>query len=93
MDAPRVDDDDFLREWNIPEEDRARYTTQPWNGEYRWFRSPNVICLEHSRVLGGFAGRVGLSRKHAVGADVCRSQMLHPIPWPPAGDKPGDRSR
>jgi hypothetical protein len=29
-----------------------------------------------SRVLGGFAGRVGLSRNHAVGADVRRSQML-----------------
>ncbi len=42
-------DDDFLKEWTIPEEDRIRYTSQPWAGEYRWFRSPNVIPLEHYR--------------------------------------------
>jgi len=29
-------DDVFLREWTIPEEDRAKYTSQPWGGEYRW---------------------------------------------------------
>ena len=39
----------FLREWTIPEEDRAKFTTQPWAGEYRWFRSPNVVCLERYR--------------------------------------------
>jgi hypothetical protein len=44
-------DDSFLREWTIPEEDRHKYTTQPWAGEYRWFRSPNVICLEKYRAL------------------------------------------
>lgn len=44
MDAQkRHDSDAFLREWTIPEEDRAKYTTQPWAGEFRWFRSPNVI--------------------------------------------------
>jgi hypothetical protein len=42
-------DDSFLREWTIPEEDRAKYTSQPWNGEYRRFRSPNVVCLEQYR--------------------------------------------
>ena len=42
-------DEDFFREWTVPEEDRAKYTTQPWTGEYRWFRSPNVVCLEHYR--------------------------------------------
>jgi hypothetical protein len=45
----RHDSDAFLREWTIPEEDRAKYTTQPWAGEFRWFRSPNVICLEQYR--------------------------------------------
>jgi hypothetical protein len=49
MSAQGADDDSFLREWTIPEEDRAKYTTQPWVGEYRWFRSANVICLEHYR--------------------------------------------
>ena len=52
MDSKRPQDDDaFLREWTIPEEDRHKYTTQPWAGEYRWFRSPNVICLERYRAL------------------------------------------
>jgi hypothetical protein len=39
----------FLRQWTIPEEDRARYTTAKWNGEFRWFKSPNVVCLEQYR--------------------------------------------
>jgi hypothetical protein len=39
----------FMRQWTIPEEDRARYTSAQWAGEYRWFRSPNVVCLEHYR--------------------------------------------
>jgi hypothetical protein len=39
----------FLRELTIPEEDRAKYTSLPWTGEYRWFRSPNVVCLEQYR--------------------------------------------
>jgi hypothetical protein len=42
-------EDSLLREWTIPEEERHKYTTQPWAGEYRWFRSPNVICLEQYR--------------------------------------------
>jgi hypothetical protein len=49
MDAQKANNDAFLREWTIPEEDRAKYTTQPWAGEYRWFRSPNVVCLEQYR--------------------------------------------
>ena len=48
MDAQKRIEDAFLREWTIPEEDRAKYTTQPWAGEYRWFRSPNVLCLADS---------------------------------------------
>jgi hypothetical protein len=40
---------DDLREWTFPEEDRALFTTAPWRGEYRWFRSPNVVCLEQWR--------------------------------------------
>jgi len=34
-----------------PEEDRARLITAPWQGGYRWFRAPNVICLEKARRL------------------------------------------
>jgi hypothetical protein len=50
MDGKRQQDDDaFLREWTIPEEDRDKYTSQQWTGEFRWFRSANVICLEKYR--------------------------------------------
>ena len=41
----------WLRQFVIPEEDRHRYTTVEWAGEYRWFRSPNVICLEKVRLV------------------------------------------
>jgi hypothetical protein len=35
------------------EEDRHLFTTATWNGGYRWFRSPNVVCLEkYRRVVG-----------------------------------------
>ena len=54
MSADRQQDDAFLREWTIPEEDRTKYTSQPWTGEFRWFRSPNVICLEMVGVFGQF---------------------------------------
>jgi hypothetical protein len=38
-----------LRAWTFPEEDRALFTTAPWRGEYRWFRSANVVCIEQWR--------------------------------------------
>jgi hypothetical protein len=44
-----VDVQQSLREWTFPEEDRALFTTAPWRGEYRWFRSPNVVCIEQRR--------------------------------------------
>jgi hypothetical protein len=41
------DDEAFWRELTIPEEDRHLFTSMPWKpGEWRWFRSPNVVCLE-----------------------------------------------
>jgi hypothetical protein len=49
MGEDREQDEAFLKAWTIPEEDRAKYTSQPWTGEYRWFRSPNVVCLEQYR--------------------------------------------
>jgi hypothetical protein len=42
---------ELLRQLVIPEEDRTRYTSAKWAGEYRWFRSPNVICIEKARLL------------------------------------------
>jgi hypothetical protein len=58
---------DDLRGWTFPEEDRALFTTAPWRGEYRWFRSPNVVCIEHwrrkkaqgKRTQAGGCGRAG----------------------------------
>ena len=40
---------EFLQAITFPEEDRSRYTAYPYRGGYRWFRSPNVVCLEHYR--------------------------------------------
>jgi hypothetical protein len=54
------DEDRFWRKLILPEEDRRLYTSTPWTGGYRWFRSPNVVCLEKYRRLkrrGGSDGR------------------------------------
>ena len=34
-----------------PEEDRARLALARWKGGYRWFKAPNVVCLEKARKL------------------------------------------
>jgi hypothetical protein len=43
------DDEAFLRKIIFPEEDRHLFRATPWNGGYRWFRSPNVVPLEQWR--------------------------------------------
>ncbi len=45
-------DETFLQRIVFPEEDRHLFTTTPWRGEYRWFRSPNVVPIEHWRRVG-----------------------------------------
>jgi hypothetical protein len=40
-------DEQFLKSVTFPEEERRLYTSVPWCGGYRWFRSGNVICFEH----------------------------------------------
>jgi len=48
----RYDDErKWLRQFVIPEEDRHLFTSANWAGEYRWFRSPNIICLEKVRLV------------------------------------------
>jgi hypothetical protein len=42
-----VADEAFYRRLILPEEDQVEYRTAPPNRSYRWFRSNNVICLEH----------------------------------------------
>jgi hypothetical protein len=44
-------DETFFRRIVFAEEDRHLFTTAPWRGEYRWFRSPNVVPIEHWRRL------------------------------------------
>jgi hypothetical protein len=39
----------YLRTIVLPEEDRRQLTSAPWRGEFRWFRSTNVIPLEKYR--------------------------------------------
>jgi hypothetical protein len=46
----------LLRQLTIPEEDRPRYSLSGWTGGYRWFRSPNVVCLEKVRRLKAQVG-------------------------------------
>ena len=56
------DSDEFWREFTLPQEDWRRLTTEPWKGGYRWFRSENVIAIEHfqkPRLPGQKAGRFG----------------------------------
>ena len=41
------EDEAFLRQLVLPQEERQRrYPGSVWAGGYRWFRSPNVLCLE-----------------------------------------------
>ncbi len=43
-------DDQFMRDVVFSEEDRGRFTRQPWDvGTFRWFRSDNVTPIEHYR--------------------------------------------
>ena len=49
LDRANQTDEDFLRGLTFPEEDRHLYTTAPWQGGFRWFKSPNVVPLEQWR--------------------------------------------
>ena len=42
-------DEDPLQRLTFAEEDRARFTSASWRGEYRWFRSANIIDLQQYR--------------------------------------------
>jgi len=42
-----AEEEESLRRYILCEEDRATLTAERWNGGYRWFRSGNVVCLEH----------------------------------------------
>jgi hypothetical protein len=43
-------DDVFLRQLILCEEDRRRlFPASVWTGGFRWFRSANVVAIEHYR--------------------------------------------
>ena len=42
-----LQDESFLRQVVFPEEDRHLFTTAPWHGGFRWFRSANVLPIEY----------------------------------------------
>ena len=44
-----VEEEESLRRYILSEEDRATLTGEKWNGGYRWFKSGNIVCLEHYR--------------------------------------------
>ena len=46
-----LDDEAFMRTVIFAEEDRRLFTTAPWDGGYRWFRSTNVVPLERYREM------------------------------------------
>jgi hypothetical protein len=55
--TPAKDDDEaFMRSVTFPEEERPRWTTAPWRGEFRWFKAPNVMPLERWRRARGKEG-------------------------------------
>ena len=46
------EDETAFRALVFPEEDRSRFTSAPWDGGYRWFRSANVVPFERYRRSG-----------------------------------------
>lgn len=43
------DDEKTLRTLIFAEEDRSFFTRESWTDGFRWYRAPNVVCLEHYR--------------------------------------------
>jgi hypothetical protein len=50
-----IEDEVWLRKVTFSEEERLSLTTAPWNGERRWFQSPNIVPLETYREPGEMA--------------------------------------
>ena len=45
-DSLSSDDEKWRRQMTLSYEDRPVFTSAPWRGEHRWFRSDNIIPLE-----------------------------------------------
>jgi hypothetical protein len=44
-----ADEETFMRNLVAPEEERHLYGMPPYSGGFRWFKAPNIICLEKVR--------------------------------------------
>jgi hypothetical protein len=53
-------DDELVRRLVVPEEDRRRLTSRPSGMACRWFRTPNIVPIEHYRLSGRPPAPVGL---------------------------------
>jgi hypothetical protein len=42
-----AEDETFYRDVMLPQEDIPPGTPTQMAGAFRWFRSPNVVCIEH----------------------------------------------
>lgn len=45
----------FWQQFVFPEEERLEWTAARWDGSYRWFKTPNVICFEQYRAPNEWA--------------------------------------
>jgi hypothetical protein len=43
------DHEQMLKTLIFAEEDRHLFTRERWSTGYRWYRTTNVVCLEHYR--------------------------------------------
>ena len=76
---------DDLRRWTWPEEDRHLFTTAPWDGGFRWFRSGNVVCLEQFRHMRDARARSPSQKNPA--RHFGKNLHLIFIPCPPFTDQ------
>jgi hypothetical protein len=44
-----IEDEAWLRKLTFSEEERLSLTTAKWDGEARWFSSPNIVPMERYR--------------------------------------------
>jgi hypothetical protein len=49
-----AEEENFFKAMIFPEEDRPLYTRERWSRGFRWYRAPNVVCLEHYRPFPPF---------------------------------------
>ena len=63
----------FFRSMMFPEEERRRYTSQPWDGSFRWFKAENVLCRQRPRGDLGLGTSVRTIISHIVAPIAKRS--------------------